>query len=98
MENAYILKGKEAVPCPDTIEWDKWMATADRKVAREKIGDSEVSTVFLGLNHSFGNGAPLLFESLVFGGKLSDEMDRYTTWDEAVLGHKAMVERVKKAM
>ncbi len=50
MEGMYILKGKEVAPCPDTIEWDKWFATANRKVARETIGDSDISTVFLGLN------------------------------------------------
>lgn len=95
MEGMYILKGKEVVPCSDAIEWGKRMAIADRTVAKETVGDSDISTVFLGLDHSFSDSQPLLFETLVFGGKLADEMDRYSTWDEAVSGHKAMVERVK---
>lgn len=54
----------------------------------------EVSTVFLGTDHSFGVGPPLLFETLVFGGDLDGEMGRYTTWDEAWKGHQTMVSRV----
>lgn len=57
-----------------------------------------ISTVFLGLDHRWSGGPPLLFETMVFNGPLSEEQDRYTTWEQAVAGHKAMVERVKQAM
>ena len=53
-----------------------------------KIGEVSVSTVFLW-------GHPLLFETMVFGGKLDQEQKRYSTWEEAERGHAAMVERVK---
>lgn len=56
-----------------------------------------VSTIFLGLDHSWGNSQPLLFETMVFGGPLDQEQDRYSTWEEAESGHKTMVERVKSA-
>lgn len=95
MNRQYILDGKTPVPCDNLLKWARWLETADRKVDRETVGDSGISTIFLGLDHSFGTGPPLLFETMVFGGKLSDEMDRYSTWDEAEAGHKAMVERVK---
>lgn len=91
-----ILEGHE-VKQVDLMTWARWFEGKDRHVANETIGDSQISTVFLGLNHSFGDGPPLLFETLVFGGKLDQEMDRYSTWDEAEAGHKAMVERVKSA-
>lgn len=95
MTERYILKKHEIVPCPDFIEWAKWFEGADRIVDKTTIGESKVSTVFLGLDHSFGSGPPLVFETMVFGGKLADEMDRYSTWDEAVTGHENMVKRVK---
>lgn len=57
----------------------------------------EVSTVFLGLNHQFGEGPPLIFETMVFGGPLNDECERYSTEAQAKLGHAAMVGRVKEA-
>lgn len=94
----YILKNKKAVPCSDVATWGKWLATADRKVDRTIIGDSDISTVFLGFDHSFvKQELPILFETLVFGGKLDGEMNRYATWDEAVSGHKAMIKKVKNA-
>ena len=92
-----ILKGHDVVPTNDLIEWARWFETADRKVAKDVIGQVRVSTVFIGLDHSFGEGPPLYFETLVFGGPLADKMDRYATWDEAEAGHKKMVERVEKA-
>ena len=54
-------------------------------------GDVEVSTVFLGLNHRYGEGPPLVFETLVFGGPYDGHMDRYSTWREAQAGHAAVV-------
>jgi hypothetical protein len=95
MTDKYILYGHEAKPATDLLSWGRWFEKADRTVARSEIGASAVSTVFLGRDHSFGGGAPLLFETMVFGGPLDGEEDRYSTWDEAEAGHAAMVERVK---
>lgn len=57
-----------------------------------------VSTVFLGLDHGFGLRRPLLFESMCFNGPLDEAQERYTTWEEAEKGHRAMVEAVKTAL
>jgi len=97
MDDKYILDGEKAVPEPDLLKWATWYQTADRRVANNKIGEVRVSTVFLAVDHSFGEGPPQLFETLVFDGPLSDEMDRYATWAEAVAGHAKMVERVRAA-
>jgi hypothetical protein len=91
----YILDGKTPVPCEDVIEWGKWFENADRHVAKDEIGEVMVSTVFLGLDNGSGIGAPVLFETMVFNGPLDQECERYSTWDEAEVGHKAMLERVK---
>jgi hypothetical protein len=97
-ERFYILKGKEVVPVEDVLEWGRFFGDGDkRRVAWTDFGENNyVSTVFLGLDHSFGEGPPLIFETMVFGGELDQEQDRYSTWDEAVEGHNRMVERVKK--
>jgi hypothetical protein len=55
----------------------------------------EVSTVFLSLNHSFANGPPLVFETMVFGGPLDGQQDRYSTRADALAGHARMVELVR---
>jgi hypothetical protein len=94
MSEHYILKGREVVPC-DLMTWAKSFETSERKVAKTAIGDSSVSTVFLGLNHQWGDGPPLLFETLVFGGPLDGDMERYSTYEQAEAGHAAMCERVR---
>lgn len=63
----YILNGKQIVPEPDLLSWGKWFQTADRHIAQTVVGNYEVSTVFLGLDHGWGrNGPPVLFETMVF--------------------------------
>lgn len=98
----YILEGREPVACPDVDTWARWYETADRQVALDELPTGiVVSTVFLGLDHGYG-GAPLLFETMVFGGRhskdpYSEEVHRYTTWDEAVAGHWDVVVRILAA-
>jgi hypothetical protein len=96
MTDKYILDGKTPVPCDDLLEWGRWLEDSDRRVAYTKTWTYRVSTVFLGLNHNFMEGEPLLFESMVFpmGGWEEQEMARYSTWDEAITGHRAMVRRL----
>lgn len=60
---------------------------------KTQINGAEVSTVFLRSDHGVG-GTPVLWETMVFGGKLDGEMDRYTSDDAASEGHKTMCNRV----
>lgn len=96
MSDQYILEGHTPVACDDLTSWAMQFESADRAVAKTKIGEVKISTVFLGLDPSFGGGDPLLFETIVFGGELDGEQDRYSTWEEAEAGHHAMVDKVKK--
>ena len=59
-------------------------------------GLATVSTVFLWLDHGW-HGVPQLYETLVFGGEMDQEMDRYETREEALLGHAATVIGVQAA-
>jgi len=95
MSNKYILDGHTPVVCNDLMQWATWFEKADRVVAKTKIGDANISTVFLGLDHSFVAGKPLLFETMVFGGPHDEEMERYSTWEEAETGHKQMVNLIE---
>ena len=83
----YILDGKIAVECDDILKWGAWFEKADRHVAQTNKNDVRVSTVFLGIDHSCGDGPPLLFETMIFGGKHDEYQQRYTTWPEAAIGH-----------
>jgi hypothetical protein len=84
---------------PDTLAWGRWFGTADRSLAYDRVGAVEVSTVFLGLDHNYSGGPPLLWETMTFAvdetSELHNLQDRYTTRESALAGHKAMVARVR---
>lgn len=80
----YILRGKEAVPVEDLLEWARSFEASKRRVA--------VSTVFLGLDHSWSGGPPILFETMTLGGPEGSGLDsgyqeRCSTWPEAEMMH-----------
>lgn len=86
---------KHGVP----ISMEQWAELFEdfegRRIARDEVGPWVVSTVWLGLDHSFlRSGPPLIFETMVFGGVLDDEMDRYSTLEEAQEGHARILAKV----
>ncbi len=99
----YILDDKKHPVLADFATWSQWFETAQSDIARmtcytELTDDVHVSTVFLSIDHRFdGNGAPILYETMVFGGPLSDSQERYTTRQEARLGHEQWVQRARAA-
>jgi hypothetical protein len=99
----YILDVRgEPVPCDDVAAWAFWFETADRRVAQdmdegEGAAGVRVSTVFLGLDHAFAGGPPILWESLVFGGALDGEQRRYTSRAAALEGHQELCRLVAQA-
>ncbi len=90
----YIEDGNGNPVVVDMTTWASSFEVSNRKVAKTKVGEVEVSTVFLGLNHQFGDGPPLLYETMVFGGPMDGEQERYSTRAEATEGHAATVKRV----
>jgi hypothetical protein len=64
-------------------------------VAKATVSGADVSTVFLGLDHSFGHGPPLLFETMIFGGERDQYQERYSTLQDAMDGHDRAVELAK---
>lgn len=100
----YILDADgNPVPCDDPIAHARWWERSHRDrsyVIAQDVDEHDpaktvmVSTVFLGLDHQYGVGPPVLWETLVFGGVLDGEMRRYTSRAAALRGHQAMCERV----
>lgn len=80
------------------LDWGVWMQgnMEKRHLAIDAVGDYHVSTVFLGLDHSFGRGPPLLWETMIFGpGEPDGDCWRYSTRLDAELGHVAAVTALK---
>jgi hypothetical protein len=90
----YILRNQVVVAASSAKEFGEWVETADRVVSKTQVADIEVSTVFLGIDHQFFAGPPLLFETMVFGGDLDQNCRRCSTWDEAVEQHEVILSEV----
>lgn len=55
-----------------------------------------VSTVDLGINHNFGEGEPLYYETMIFDSNRNEEyMERYSTQEEATARHKEILKKFK---
>lgn len=90
----YILNGREVHEEPDLMKWAEWFETADRFIKETEKDGVRISTAFLGIDHQYLDGEPLLFETMVFGGEYDLEMDRYSNIDAAEKGHDEMVRKV----
>jgi hypothetical protein len=112
MKHYILLPDRTVAQVPDLMEWATWFETADRDVAKTETELHIISTVFLGLDHSFSRkGPPILFETMVFSRdahpcdlfgrtvEVHESLDcfRYSSWDDAEAGHRATVSRVLKA-
>lgn len=51
------------------------------------LGMVRVSTVFLGIDHNWGRGPPVLWETMIFGGPHDEFQERYSSHESAVAGH-----------
>lgn len=89
------------------LVWAEWFESADRRIRITQIKRGDrlgpyVSTVFLGIDHNrFAMSAddpPILYETMVFTESIdgqvavpSLDMDRCSTWSEAIEMHENMV-------
>lgn len=82
---------------PIQVDWRtsaEFCANFENRIVKKTrlTPEVEVSTVFLTIDHQFGEGPPLLFETMIFGGPQDHWTDRYSTWNEAVSGHRHAVQ------
>ena len=99
----YILDENDIpIEVDDGIEWARWFEknrNKKRVASTHVTPEIWVSTVFLGLDHQYGDGPPLIYETMVFnkddGG---GDMRRYSTRSEAMIGHIKAVDEVRARM
>lgn len=77
----YVLHNKTPVPCTLLSFVDS--LPKNRIIRHEHVGKMLVSTVFLGMDHSWGHGPPQLFETMIFEGPYDGAQWRYATYEEA---------------
>jgi hypothetical protein len=98
MSNWYILDNNNNPIAKPTLEAVKWLEDNNhrRVVKQEHIGDIFISTVFLGLDHSWNSDIPVLWKTMIFEGEHDQYQKRYTSHKDALEGHKIALELVKK--
>lgn len=98
----YVLLDHTPIAVRNIMVWGMWRQhNHDTHVAMARIHGLYISTVFLALNHGWGNGEPVLFETMIFDEiehhpDLDNYQDRYTTWEEAETGHLSAIAMVQK--
>jgi hypothetical protein len=79
------------------VDW--WSRHDNRLIKRDVIDTAEtevmISTVFLGIDHSFEPETPILFETMVFGSDMDGLQHRYKTREDALEGHERTVQLVR---
>jgi hypothetical protein len=66
------------------MTWAQWFeVSANRIIMHDTIGDTLVSTVFLGIDHNLHSGSPELFETMILGGRHDSYQERCSTWHDA---------------
>lgn len=94
---------RDGNPLPDDW-WDRdrhdinrWRT--ERRVAVTEVDGILVSTVWLhGIDHNWGGGPPLIFETMVFGAEDEDgdhPVRRYSTEEQAIRGHIEALDRIR---
>lgn len=100
----YCLIERKVVMTTDLMQWAMWFELARRSgasaIGKDDVSNAFVSTTFLGIDHNYWGGAPLLFETMVFAQEEDGSSDmfqeRYATIEEAEAGHKRVVASLRK--
>lgn len=76
------------------VEWEE-ANPEKRAVKQEDFGNIRISTVFLGLDHSWRDDrGPLLWETMIFGGEHDQYQQRHYSYEEALEGHQNALDLV----
>ena len=87
---------RQGQPMSDVFAWARLFEDRAYQVVQQTtLADGTlVSTVWLGLNHQYGDGPPLIFETMVFPASGADrDQERYSTEADAWVGHAKMVNK-----
>lgn len=101
MHDHYVLDGKTPVPSDDIEACAELLDSYERRcVGLDAVGVYSVSTAFLVIDRRYEDSQPpRLFETLVRDSEWNEVMQAYySTWKEAEVGHRAIVELLRLAL
>lgn len=95
-DHFYKLVDREPVRC-NLDEYARSMQMESSRIVRQsQINELLVSTIFTGIDYSFGSGEKRLFETMIFG--MEDDIHpkwQHATWDESVEKHDQIVKMIE---
>jgi hypothetical protein len=99
----YILTADNQPVAVSVREASKWIEENPTKkqigfdiLEDENGNEISVSTVFLGLDHSWNNKGLILWETMIFGGINDQYQERYSSYEDALEGHQRAIDLIKK--
>lgn len=109
MREPYGFYDRDGEPLPDVLAWGRLRESLDYfRIGLDRVGDVEVSTVWIGVDHGHDpSGPPIIFETMVFGldtqnfdgsggeRRIGGETHRYATAAEARAGHDRIVAELR---
>ncbi len=93
MRELPLYYDKEGNPIWSTLDWARLFENREYRIVKQETlwWGAFLSTVWLGLDHGWGEGKPVIFESMLVFGRTGDlDCLRYSTLEEAVHGHKLL--------
>lgn len=90
----YWILDDEGKPKPvdDVMIWARWFEKGNRILKRTQVGTGFISTVFLGIDHAWGGGPPVLWETMIFDVPGVDQYQhRYRSKEDALKDHSEIV-------
>jgi hypothetical protein len=100
--NSFILDENDFPRLVDLTEYYQWQKALPEDIktgigftlALDKVEGVCVSTVYLGIDHGYGNGPPVLWETMVFcEGKNDQDFERSTSRKDALKVHRRFCEK-----
>jgi len=92
----YKLVNQEPVPC-SLEEYAKNMQVESNRIIKQtEIKELLVSTIFTGIDYSFGSAEKKLFETIIFG--LDEEIHpkwQNATWNSAIEKHHELIQMIE---
>jgi hypothetical protein len=86
----YILDDEgKPVPEPDVLRWADWIERSNKRVLRQnRLAGGVLVTIFVGVDHDLlRRGPPMVWETMILGGRHDGYCVRHATRKEALSGH-----------
>lgn len=94
----WIIDNDGRIKQVDLLTWALWIEKDENRVVKQEcVGESMISTIFLGLDYNLAPTGPIiLWETMIFGGPMNQYIERCAgNREQAEAMHQKVLERVR---